>query len=136
MAEISINSIDEKVRNLEGKSRAVPIDMKNLDDRINNLVATAKEWQLINFKDYLPNGSTIDITSKYNIKLNSNSYVCFVHVGDERFGNPSSSNVTKGNFTLNLSINTQFIRRNGNSIQIGCSRNGDVNIIGTIIILN
>ncbi len=43
MAEISINNIDEKVRQLEEASRAVPIDMKDLDDRINALLNSGKK---------------------------------------------------------------------------------------------
>lgn len=133
---ISLNSIDEKVRSLEGTSRVVPIDMKSLDDRINNLIATAKEWQVINFRDYLPNGSTIDITSKYNIKLNSNSYVCFLNVRREGVGEATSSDVIKGDFTLNLYVRTTFIKRISNSIKLGCQSNANAYFVGKIIILN
>lgn len=44
---ISLNSIDEKVRQLEGTTRTTPIDIKSLDDRINNLIATAKSWEIV-----------------------------------------------------------------------------------------
>lgn len=40
---VDLNSIDEKVRSLEGTSRAVPIDMKSLDDRINALLNSGKK---------------------------------------------------------------------------------------------
>ena len=59
---ISLNSIDEKVRSLEGTSRTVPIDMKSLDDRINNLISTAKSWEIVTLKH--SNGS-YPFDSKY-----------------------------------------------------------------------
>ncbi len=133
---ISLNSIDEKVRSLEGTSRAVPIDMKSLDDRINNLIATAKEWQVINFREYLNDFKECDITSKYGIKLNSNSLVTY-KLNEETNGDETKYYFNlKGDF-FNLHgapSQPSGLKRVGNKIYIKSYYSKYFN--GTIIILS
>lgn len=44
---ITIDEIDNKVREKEGTSKATPITMKGLNDRIDNLIATGKDWAIV-----------------------------------------------------------------------------------------
>ena len=133
---ISLNSIDEKVRSLEGTSRAVPIDMKSLDDRINNLIANVKEWQKISFSENVP-ASDYNITNKYSLKLNSNSLVSF----KARLNISGASEYyrfnLKGDFTVHLGSTSQntYVKRVGNNIFLR-THYGDMKISGEIIILN
>lgn len=132
---ISLNSIDEKVRSLEGTSRVVPIDMKNLDDRINNLIATAQSYQIINYNERTTH---LDITSKYGIKLNSNSSVVLIYATVEASSVSKTYGPAKGDFSLPIyskeNIKYYFERR-GNSILLK-GYSADFAQSGTIIILN
>lgn len=71
---ISLNSIDEKVRSLEGTSRAVPIDMKNLDDRINELQSQIGNAVILKCVDTLVAG-----TETFNLGTYANKNVIVVH---------------------------------------------------------
>ena len=133
---ISLNSIDEKVRSLEGTSRAVPIDMKSLDDRINNLIATAQSYQIINYKDR----TGTDITSKYGMRLNSNSTVAILNASVYSFSTKISYGPVKGDFSFLTASNKDYapikyyIERKGNNILLKGYDNNFQS--GLIIILN
>ena len=135
---ISLNSIDEKVRSLEGTSRAVPIDMKSLDDRINNLITTAQSYQIINYSD---RGTNLDITAKYEMKLNSDSTVIVANAKVESFSTVKYYGPVKGDFSILVaqsSTNTSktyYVNRVGNNISISGSSDRATQS-GTIIILN
>lgn len=133
---ISLNSIDEKVRSLEGTSRAVPIDMKSLDDRINNLIATAQSYQIINYNDR----TGTNITSKYGMKLNSNSTVAILNASVYSFSTKTSYGPVKGDFSLLTASNKNdakikyYIERKGNNILLTGYK--DTLQSGSIIIFN
>lgn len=139
---ISLNSIDEKVRSLEGTSRAVPIDMKSLDDRINNLIANAKEWKIYNINKahdtYTQGERTFDITSEIGFDIDSNTNIS----ASIRYNESTTAYImnTKLNFTISSGpANNGRIDliRNGNIFQLRFNRkssSGVATASGTIIL--
>ena len=139
---ISLNSIDEKVRSLEGTSRTVPIDMKSLDDRINNLIATAKEWKVYNinkrYDPYSQGARTFDITSEIGFGIDSNTNIS----ASIRCDNNTTAYImnTKQNFTISSGYENNGkidLIRSGNIFQLRFNRNtssGAVTASGTIVL--
>ena len=139
---ISLNSIEEKVRSLEGTSRAVPIDMKSLDDRINNLIATAKEWKVYNINKshdpYNQGERTFDITSEIGFDIDSNTNIS-ASISRNNY-TPAYIMNTKQDFTIssgNANYGKIDLIRNGNTFQLAFDYNrasGIVKASGTIIL--
>lgn len=139
---IDLNNVDEKVRSLEGTSRAVPIDMKSLDDRINNLIATAKEWKVYNINKshdpYNQGARTFDITSEIGFDIDSNTNISASIRSNE--STPAYIMNTKQNFTISsgkADYGKIDLIRNGNIFQLRFNEkksSGSVKASGTIIL--
>lgn len=109
-AAISLNNVNDKVIKLENSNRTTPISMKNLDNRINNLVATAKKWKIWNFSK----SNNVDATDEIGFKI-TNSTIIFAivtSVGGMSDYTPTWINPSTSNFTINTSSKSGMKREN------------------------
>lgn len=97
--------------------------MKSLDDRINNLIATAKEWKVYNINkrhdSYNQGGCTFDITSEIGFDIDSNTNIS----ASIRCDNSAIAYImnTKQNFTISsgpANNGKVDLIRNGNIFQL------------------
>lgn len=126
---ISLNDHENRIKSFEGK-------LPGIENRINSLAASAKSWQVVNFREYVGDYQEIDITDKYGIKLKSNSMVTY-HIITEISGGTRKYyfNIT-GDFFHNIGHSSQpcGLKRSGNRIYIKQWWSSWIN--GCIIILS
>ena len=104
-SSINLNSINEKVRTVEGTARVTPISMKNLNDRIDNLIANQKNFKVIDISKYgvqaRDDGKPVLVPVEYTITPNTTIIGNFIFVsGSSTKGSNVPIVLTKGNFSV------------------------------------